>query len=137
MKYLSDYTENMQTAAFRKYGAFFAFGDKQFKEKVKEGIEYVSLGAGLICPKENAKALTDSLSESIDIGINADFQDNGAVKIIEREYFNHETQLTGDYDAALSALSGHIKRLPEHFTNELIKETFKNCFAQAVKNDWF
>lgn len=35
-------------------GAFWAFSNKQFDEQKKEGIKYVSMGQGLICPKENA-----------------------------------------------------------------------------------
>lgn len=46
-------------------GAFFAFSDKQFNEQKQEGIKYVSMGAGLICPKENA----DKLNKELDIAI--------------------------------------------------------------------
>ncbi|WP_444823022.1 DUF7659 family protein, partial [Vibrio parahaemolyticus] len=44
MKYLSDYTQQPQTALFDELGAFFAFSNKQFDEAKKKGIEYVSLG---------------------------------------------------------------------------------------------
>jgi hypothetical protein len=42
---------------FSDYGAFFAFGDKQFNEQKKEGVKYVSMGAGLICPKSEASTI--------------------------------------------------------------------------------
>jgi hypothetical protein len=47
MKYLMDYMENKQTKALNKAGAFFAFSNEQFDKAKKEGIKYISLGAGL------------------------------------------------------------------------------------------
>ena len=43
-------------------GAFCAFGTKQFDEQKKEGVKYISMGAGLICPKENADKLNKELN---------------------------------------------------------------------------
>ena len=43
--------------AIKKSGAFWAFGEKQFEEQKKEGVKYASLGAGLICPVDNAQEL--------------------------------------------------------------------------------
>lgn len=45
--------------------AFFAFSTKQFEEAKKPDIKYVSMGAGLICPKENARKLNTELNEAI------------------------------------------------------------------------
>jgi hypothetical protein len=45
-------------------GAFFAFSDKQFNEQKKDNIKYVSMGAGLICPKENADKLDKELTQA-------------------------------------------------------------------------
>ena len=42
-------------------GAFWAFSDKQFNEQKKEGVKYVSMGAGIICPKDNVKKLIDEM----------------------------------------------------------------------------
>lgn len=137
MKYLSNYMEQAQTDAFEKFGAFFAFGSEQFKEKQKQGVEYVNMGYGLICPKENAKQLNDTLDSIYIEAVKLDVSENGAAKIIEREYFNHETQLTGDKSSMLAAISGHVEQFPELFTPELIAQTCKDCFSLAVKNDWF
>lgn len=46
-------------------GAFWAFSDKQFDEQKTNGIKYVSMGAGLICPKDNAKKLKTELDECL------------------------------------------------------------------------
>ncbi len=137
MKYLSDYMEQAQTEAFNKFGAFFANGNKQFDEKRKPDVQYVSMGAGLICPKESAKLLADALENIYQEAIKADVEENGAEKIIEREYFNHETQLTGNTYTMMEALSGHFAAFPELFTKELIHSTCRGCFALAVENDWF
>jgi hypothetical protein len=52
MKYLSNYVEAAQTKLFNETGTFFAFSNKQYDDQAKAGIEYASLGAGIICPKE-------------------------------------------------------------------------------------
>jgi hypothetical protein len=107
MKHLSDYTQEAQTAAFDKAGAFFAFGTEQFKEKQKEGVKYVSMGAGLICPKDTAKGLHEDLSRAANEGIQADIKENGVNNIIIRELSNYETYYTGDISDTVSALSGY------------------------------
>ena len=48
-------TTDYLTPILEANGAFFAFSQSQFDEQKKEGVIYVSMGAGLICPKENAE----------------------------------------------------------------------------------
>lgn len=45
-------------------GAFWSFSDKQFNEQKKDNIKYVSMGSGLICPKENADKLNNELTQA-------------------------------------------------------------------------
>ena len=137
MKYLSDYMNEKQTAAFEKAGAFFAFGNEQFAEKRKEGVDYVNMGAGLICPKENANKLHEELKTIYIEAIKEDVAENGAKAIIEREYFNHETQITGDNSGVIDLMEDYKKQFPEQFTDEIILSTCKDCFRQAVINGWF
>ncbi len=129
--------EEAQSAAFTKAGAFFAFGQKQFDEKMKPGIKYASLGAGLICPSEKADELMKDLDAAWENGVAQDVAENGAEAIIEREYFNHECQLTSDTEDARNAIEAHRSAFPELFTEELIVKVFRNCFTKAVDNDWF
>lgn len=129
--------EEAQTAAFTKAGAFFAFGQKQVEEKQVPGIKYARVGAGLICPSANADELMKDLDAAYKNGIEQDVAENGAAGIIEREYFNHECQLTSDTETAKDAIEGHILAFPELFTDELILKTYRNCFTKAVDNDWF
>lgn len=137
MNYFSHYVEKAQSDLFASTGAFWAFGDKQFDEQKKEGVKYVSLGAGCICPKDQVNALLDGLESITAAGVKADVEENGAVAIMRREYFNHECQLSMDSSSAVAALSGHIKQFPDLFTEEAMRAVFSNCFNEAVENDMF
>ncbi|MGR5097050.1 DUF7659 family protein, partial [Vibrio maritimus] len=46
MKYLSDYTQEKQTALFNETGAFFAFSNQQFDEAKKDGVKYCRITMG-------------------------------------------------------------------------------------------
>ncbi|MFM2591293.1 hypothetical protein [Vibrio sp. TBV020] len=96
MKYLSDYTQQAQTDLFDELGAFFAFSNQQFDKAKKKGVEYVSLGMGMIVPKSNAKSLVVRLDEIQKEGIKQDIAENGKEAIIRRELFNHECFYTND-----------------------------------------
>jgi len=104
MNYLSDYINDAQTELFNKVGAFFAFSNKQLEEKIKQGVKYANMGAGLICPVENAKELTSGLSNIQDKGIAKDIAENGIKAIIKRELYNHECYYTGDISDAIDVL---------------------------------
>ena len=122
MKYLSNYIEEPQTAAFAKHGAFFAFSDKQLSESRKEGVEYVSMGMGLICPKINAKELDEDLRKILIEGIAQDVKENGIDNIIERELSNHEAWYTGNLDDTLEALSCY----GELIVPEMVAAVYRN-----------
>jgi len=118
MKYLNDYTKEETTRAFKKAGAFFAFSDKQFEEEKKEGVKYLSLGAGLICPEETAKQLMKDIANATENGIKQDIAENGAKKIIARELRNNEAFYTGDISDTMRTLSAY------GFTTEKVTEIF-------------
>jgi len=106
-KYLREYIEDAQTKAIDEAGAFFAFSNKQFNEQKQEGVQYVKLMAGLICPKENAKDLVEKLSEIYKEGIKLDLAENGKEGVIKRELSNHECYYTGDISGCEEALSDY------------------------------
>ena len=137
MKYLSDYLDNELADAFNKYGAFFAFGDKQLNEQKKEGVMYVSCGAGLFCPKSNFSEFNDTLTAIFNNAIKQDVKENGASGIIEREYFNHETQISGDCSDLRDSLKPYAKDYPELFSEEIINDVCKKSFQLAIEKDWF
>jgi len=131
MKYLSNYTESAQTDAFNKYGAFFAFSDKQFNKQKKEGIKYASVGAGLIAPTENVSSLMDSLLSIHASAIEQDIAENGIKAIIHRELANYECQITMDYSDCMSALDGY------GISEAQIKAEWPAFWDNCVENDWF
>lgn len=107
MKYLSDYISAGQTKALDKAGAFFAFSNKQFDEVKKEGVKYVDMGLGMICPKETAGQLVIDLDNVLKTGIEQDIAENGIDNIIKRELNNHEAYYTGDITSTVEALGAY------------------------------
>ena len=131
MKYLSDYMENKQTDTFNKNGAFFAFSDEQFNKQKKEGVDYISLGAGLITPKKNAGALTRELHAIYADAVKQDLEENGVKAIINRELANHECQITGDITDAVEKLKDY------KITREQIQAEYSAYFQMCIDNDYF
>lgn len=134
---LSKITEEKVSNLFNENGAFFAFGKTQFEEKKQPGINYITLASGLICPEENGIKVIEGFDKIHTEGIKTQVAEFGAERIIEYEYFNYETQITGDTDELKMMLSGHIELFPELFTDEIINKVCKTCFEKAVANDWF
>lgn len=120
MKYLSDYISEKQTQVFNETGAFFAFSDKQFLEGKKEGVTYVSLGGGMLCPKENASVLVERLDGIYKEGIKQDIEENTIEGVIRRELANHEAYYTGDIDQTFEAIQDY------GVTREQVLEIYKS-----------
>lgn len=137
MKYLSDYMNDKQTELFNQVGAFFAFGPDQLNEQRVPGVKYVPLGAGLICPQDKVKELKTGLETILTEAIHQDVADNGPDKIIEREYWNYETQITMNPSDATDAISRHIKHYPDLFTPERIRRVMNQCYEVAVEKSLF
>lgn len=130
MKNLNDFTEKAISELFDRMGAFFGFSKSQFNECKKEGVEYVSVGGGLLCPKENVQKLVACLVSIRSKGIEADLTENGKAAIIERELYNHECFYTGRIDDCVGALSGYP------ITREEIAEVFNNVKCEKP-GEWF
>ena len=129
MKYLSDYMKDSQTKLLRETGAFFAFSEKQFAESKKEGVEYVGLDAGLICPNKSVDALIDGLERIYREGVRQDIEENGIHAIIQRELGNHECQLTGSIQECVDALAGYP------ITREQIQSEWKEFLQMEEENE--
>lgn len=137
MKYLREYTEKETSRALKENGAFFAFDISTFKEKKKEGVKYVDMGGGLLCPKENADKLFNQLEEVHKQGIFKDMEENGAEKIIEREFFNYETQISYDDSDFRDEMKQYQKHFPDIFTNDFINKIANRCYRKAYENGWY
>lgn len=107
MKYLNDYMQVKQTELFNQTGAFFAFNHKQFIEAREEGVKYIDLGHGMICPKKNVDILTSGLEEIYNNSIKQDLEENGNIKIIKRELSNHECYYTYDITDVIDKLKDY------------------------------
>ena len=127
MKYLSDYIQDEQSALFKKLWIFFAFWDKQFNEQKKDWVEYVSLGAGMICPKENADKFRPLHWKIVNKGIKQDVKENWIDRIIERELSNHEAYYTYEIGTTIEALDWY------DITRDDVQRVFK--LTQDKHND--
>jgi hypothetical protein len=127
MKYLADYMNERQTAAFDKADAFFAFSREQFDKSKVEGVKYVNLDMGLICPKEHAATLLKELDDIYQESIQQDIAENGLNAIIQRELSNHEAYYTRNIDSTADALADY----PVTFDD--IMKVFKNKNHEVEK----
>ena len=112
MKSLSNYIADEQTALFKKHKAFFAFSKEQLEQGKKENnidddTELVQIASGMLCPKENRRALRDEHADIVKRGIAQDIAENGIDAIIERELANHEAYYTGELEDTVQALHGY------------------------------
>ena len=122
MKYLSEIMENQQSELFKSKKVFFAFSNEQFKEallkhKIAKDIKIASMGAGMYCPKSNAKDVAESLHTIYKESIIEDMK-QGKEKVILRELYNHECFYTGDITDCIEKLSDYP------ITEEEIKEIY-------------
>lgn len=93
--------------ALSKHKAFFAFSTDQFNEQKEEGVKYISLGAGMIAPKETYKQLIKDMNQASSDNIADDLNQNGKKKIIHRELANHEASYTHSIEQTVEALEGY------------------------------
>jgi len=121
MKHLSDYIEQATSSLLKQTGAFFAFSNKQFDEEKKEGVKYVNMGAGLICPKENIEQFLNCHASIIETGMNLDLNENGKEGVIKRELANHECYYTGDIEPCVKCLISY-----PNITSEDIRKIFNS-----------
>lgn len=103
-------------------GAFFAFSTDQFNASKQEGIEYASIDYGLICPKDKAEILTNTLQDLSETLVRQDIAENGIDNIILRELYNHEAFYTGEIEDTYSAIAHY------DITLEQVYEVYRDNF---------
>ena len=124
MKYLTDYTQEAQTALFKELGVFFAFSDKHFEEKKKPLTLYMNMGQGMVAPIVNADEVRRRLSEIYQAGIAADLAENGKEAIIRRELNNYECGYSQDITPCVDALVDY----------DITEEEIMTQFREATKD---
>jgi hypothetical protein len=108
MKTLIEIIKDEQGACFNRHGAFCAFSKAQFDEAKDPALEltdYVSIGAGLIAPKNTAAQLVNDLDNIASKGRDIDIELHGTDAIILRELNNHECFYMYDITDCVNALS--------------------------------
>ena len=123
--------EKETTKALEDNGAFYAFSNDQLHEKAIQGVKYVGLGNGLICPENNAQALSNALNEAINQGVEKVLETKSKREIIWYELANHECQITYDYSDAATALEIY------EITEEEVKEVWPDFIKHCQDNDLF
>ena len=129
--------ENWQTLLFQKYGVIFAFSKGQFNEQKVDGVKYSNAGMGMLIPTTNIDAFFSELERLHNQGRAHNLNKKGVNGIIEYEYFNHETQITGDVEMLIEHLEPYSEQFPNLFTPDKIRELSKQCLQKAIENDWF
>ena len=129
MKYLSEIMEKRQSELFKNKKVFFAFSNDQFKKgllehKIAKDIKMVSMGAGMYCPKSNAKDVDESLHTIYKESIIEDMK-QGNQKVILRELYNHECFYTGDITDCVEKLSDY----------PITEEEIKNVYFKNYENE--
>jgi hypothetical protein len=117
--------------AIKKHGAFFAFSQKQYNEQAKTGVKYISLGAGLITPRETHEQLIADLNKASVQTVMDDKSTNTDKELIHRELANHEAHISGDIDNTVEALKGY------GITREQVQAEYNGFVSKCVEHNRF
>lgn len=120
------------TKLFDKYRAFFAFSESQLQEAmtkhgIKDRSELVSMQAGLIAPRVNAKLINDGLVKIRNEQVREIREQVNHRKVILYELNNYECFYQGDIKDAMPTLSAL------GFTREQVLEVFKHPKSRRAK----
>lgn len=122
---------NKSTKLFDKYHAFFAFNESQLQEamikhNIKDKSELVSMQAGLIAPRVNAKLINDGLVKIHNEQVKAIREQVEHRKVILYELNNYECFYQGDIEDAMPTLSSL------GFTREQVVQVFKHPKQRGI-----
>jgi len=117
------------TEICEKYGAFFAFGQKQFDEQSVEGVEYTRISCGLIVPKKDAQICSDALSDASKAHKKYIIENNTPSEIIQHELNNHEAGYTGEIDDTVDAVACF------DITRKQVEDEFPKFMQKCIDQD--
>jgi len=103
-----------------KHEAFYCFSNEKLEEQKKEGVKYVQISSGLVVPLDNAKALSEGMSEAIDMHAKKVLDKYGTKHIVYYELGNHEAMVTYEIEDTVDAVEVYgisHKQVQEHFNN--------------------
>ena len=81
----------------------------------------------MVCPKENAKTVVESLHRIYTDSVKEDLKENGKEAVILRELENHECFYTGSIDDAIEKLEDYP------ITKEEIRKVYCKNYNRIVK----
>ena len=110
--------EKEQTKLLDKHGVIFAFSNEQFDEQKQKGVKYVSLGAGMLCPKEAVKSFVTEHKQLIKEGREREQQEKTKEQIIEEALANYECYYLYNIEDAAEVLQDY------GYTSEQIWDVF-------------
>jgi hypothetical protein len=96
--------EDLSKEIFDEIGVIFAFSNEQFDRQKKENTVYVSLGGGLILPKENVKTFIEKTEELGQYFCNLVTKECDPIDVIVYELGNYEYCITYDLSDTKEAL---------------------------------
>lgn len=94
------FIEERLSLLFEKYGVFFAFSSEQFSKNKKENTEYVSLGSGMIIPKDNVNVFQEEYQSLLKQSKKEYLNKYPKEEIVKYELINHECFYDGEYHRA-------------------------------------
>lgn len=124
-------TDAVLNSALQSNGAFFAFSKSQFEEQKQEGINYISIGHGMVCPSENIDKLIHEMENISKNRISWELENNTKKEIIWYELANHECQIVGNYSEVVELLTEY------GITREEIAAEWGDYFQHCIDNDYF
>ena len=116
-----------QSVLFSETGTFFAFSNKQYKEKAKKDVKYVNIGNGMITEEANVEKLINGLDLIYKEAIQEDLKENGKEAIILRELENHECFYVGNIEDAVRKLEDYP------ITEDEIKNIYKKNYSRITE----
>lgn len=116
--------DNKFSSILDEVGGFFAFSDRQFKEKAKQGVKYCNAQAGLILPKDNVNLFLKRLDEMDEFRKSLYAQVDRRV-LIEYELANYESYYTGDISQAFEVLQEILDNLTRYEVAKIFRENFE------------
>ncbi len=113
--------EKKYSELLEKLGIFFAFGNEQFNRQKQEGVVYVSMGAGMIAPKDRVPDFIEGYSQ-IDKEIQEMYHSNVDMdKYISYCLNNYEAYYTCDLEDSFK----DAKNIYPNCTIEDVRKVFR------------
>ena len=128
---MQSYIEPLQTKLFNELGVIFAYSQQQFNEARVGGVEYSTLGMGLIVPTDNVEMFHTGHKKVVEEAVKLCLAENTIKDLIYNSLANYECQITMCIDDAVEALE------VLGITREQVRAGWAEYYQYCVDNDYF